>query len=72
MASCEYFTTYVLDIDSKAELNADDNSFNSVLILEGEGNIGGIPFKKGDSVFITAGSGKYTINGKCKAILTKV
>lgn len=72
MASCEYFTTYVLDIESKALLNADDKSFNSILILEGEGDIGGIPFKKGDSVFITAGSGEYAVNGKCKAILTKV
>lgn len=72
MASCEYFTTFVLDIESKAELEADDKSFNSVLILEGEGDVSGIPFKKGDSIFITAGTGKYTVNGKCKAILTKV
>ena len=72
MASCEYFTTYVLDIDSSAELDADDKSFNSVLILEGEGTVGDIPFKKGDSIFITAGTGSYTVNGRCKAILTKV
>ncbi|WP_028509448.1 type I phosphomannose isomerase catalytic subunit [Ruminococcus sp. NK3A76] len=72
MASCEYFTTYVLDIDSKAVLSADDKSFNSILVLEGEGDIGGIPFRKGDSVFITAGTGEYAVNGKCKAILTKV
>ena len=72
MASCDYFTTYVMDIEKSAELDADEKSFNSVLILEGEGSIGDVPFKKGDSIFITAGSGKYTINGKCKAILTKV
>ncbi|MBR1750652.1 MAG: class I mannose-6-phosphate isomerase [Ruminococcus sp.] len=72
MASCDYFTTFVLDIDSKAELDADEGSFNSILILEGEGTVGDVPFKKGDSVFITAGTGSYTVNGKCKAILTKV
>lgn len=72
MASCEYFTTFVLDIESKAELVADDTSFNSVLILEGEGTVGDVDFKKGDSIFITAGTGAYTVNGRCKAILTKV
>ncbi|MBR1764071.1 MAG: class I mannose-6-phosphate isomerase [Ruminococcus sp.] len=75
MASCEYFTTYVLDIDSSAELTADDKSFNSLLILEGEGEVTGgdtVRFKKGDSIFITAGTGTYTVSGKCKAVLSKV
>lgn len=75
LASCEYFTVYSLDIQSKAELEADSTSFNSVMILEGEGRIVGddvIDFRKGDSIFITAGAGKYTIEGECKAVLTKV
>lgn len=75
LSSCEYFTTYALDIDGKAELDADEKSFNSLLILEGEGRIVGgdtVSFKKGDSVFITAGTGKYSVDGKCKAVLTKV
>lgn len=75
LSSCEYFTTYALDIDGKAELDADEKSFNSLLILEGEGQIVGddtVSFKKGDSVFITAGTGKYTVDGKCRAVLTKV
>lgn len=46
MASCDYFTTYVMDIEKSAELDADEKSFNSVLILEGEGSIGDVPFKK--------------------------
>ncbi len=75
MASCEYFTTYVLDIEDKAELEADGTSFNSLLILEGEGTVSGdgkVDFKKGDSIFIAAGTGKYTVEGKCKAVLSKV
>lgn len=75
LSSCDYFTTYALDIDSKAVLNADETSFNSILILEGEGKVVGddtVEFKKGDSIFITAGSGEFTVDGKCKAILTKV
>ncbi|MGN0632599.1 MAG: type I phosphomannose isomerase catalytic subunit [Oscillospiraceae bacterium] len=75
LSSCEYFTTYVLDVETKAELTADESSFNSLLILEGSVTIEGdetVTAGKGDSVFITAGSGKYTINGKCRAVLTKV
>lgn len=75
LSSCDYFTTYAIDVDSKAVLDADDTSFNSILILEGEGKVVGddtVEFKKGDSIFVTAGTGKYTIDGKCKAILTKV
>ena len=75
MASCEYFTTYVLDVESSATLNADEKSFNSLLILEGEGRVTGtdtVEFKKGDSIFVTAGSGSYTVEGRCKAVLSKV
>lgn len=72
MASCDYFTTRVMDVESKAELTADSDSFKSLLFLEGEGTVEGIPFKKGDSFFITAGHGKFVIDGKCRTILTSV
>lgn len=75
MSSCDYFTTYVLDVESKAELKADGKSFNSILVLEGEGKLvcdKELSFKKGDSIFVPANAGDYTIEGNCKAILTKV
>ena len=75
LSSCEYFTTYALDVDTKAELEADEKSFASILVLEGECEISAdetVTAKKGDSVFIPAGTGKFTVNGNCKAILTKV
>ena len=75
LSKCEYFTAYALDIDSKAALEADEKSFVNILVLEGEGNIIAdktMGFKKGDSFFITAGTGKFAVEGKCRAILTKV
>lgn len=75
LSKCEYFTTYRVDVETKAVLEADDSSFNSVLVLDGNPEIVGdetIKAKKGDSVFISAGSGKYTIEGKCEFILTKI
>ncbi len=76
LSSCEYFTTYALDIEASAELEADEKSFVSLLILEGDVKLTNenetIEAKKGDSVFITAGSGKFTVCGGCKAVMTKV
>ena len=57
------------------EFEADEKSFNSILVLEGAPVISGngtVNAKKGDSIFIGAGSGKYTVEGKCTVILTKV
>lgn len=75
LSSCEYFTVYALNIMSKAALFADENSFNSILVLEGSGKLiceGEIELKKGDSIFIAASSGEYIIEGECSVILTKV
>ncbi|MBQ8967318.1 type I phosphomannose isomerase catalytic subunit [Ruminococcus sp.] len=82
MAKCEYFTTYKVDIEERAEFEADDSSFVSLLILEGEPFVtDGEPeptaeeaynTKKGDSIFVTAGSGKFFVEGKCSLILTRI
>ena len=68
-------TTYRVNVETKAELDADENSFNSILVLEGEPVISGgetVSAKKGESVFISAGTGKYTVEGKCTFVLTKI
>lgn len=75
LSSCEYFTVYRVDVESKAVLEADEKSFNSILVLEGEPEIIAddiVKAKKGDSIFISAGTGKYTVEGKCRFVLTKV
>lgn len=72
LSKCEYFTTYRVDVETKAELEADGKSFNSILVLEGEPTVGSVKAKKGDSVFISAGEGKYTVEGKCQFVLTKI
>ena len=82
LSKCEYFTTYKVDIEDKAEFNADDSSFVSLLILEGtpfvtdgepeETADEAVNAKKGDSLFIPAGSGKFRVEGKCSLILTRI
>jgi len=50
------------------ELNADEGSFNSLLMLDGSVDvfcdIGSFELKKGESGFIPAGEGKYSIKGR--------
>lgn len=66
LARCEYFTVDRLDGDF-TDL-CDDESFTSLLVLEGDGMISccgeTMPIKKGDSLFLPAESGNYTVSGK--------
>lgn len=72
LSTCEYFNVNKLEIFDSAQLVADDNSFNSILVLEGKGKIGDVDVNKGDSCFIPAGYGDYEINGNLTVILTDV
>lgn len=72
LSTCEYFNVHKLNIYEQAELEATDGSFNSILVLDGEGKIGDVALKKGESCFIPAGFGKYIFEGKAEVILTDV
>ena len=55
---------------------ADGTSFVSVLVMSGAGKITAsgqtMEVKKGDSIFITAGSGEYELEGDMEVLLTTV
>ena len=77
LAKCEYFTVDVINVDTSAALEADQSSFVNILVLDGgcvlssEGN-DAVELKKGDSVFIPAGLGKFELTGKCSAVMTHI
>ena len=80
VASCEYFTVDKVILDGlrrkKLTGEADGTSFVSVLVMSGAGKITAsgqtMEVKKGDSIFITAGSGEYELEGDMEALLTTV
>lgn len=80
VADCDYFTVDKLNLDGtfmkKMEGTVSGNSFASILFLDGEGTIKNdgetLSFKKGDSFFLTAGSGSYTVEGQCDALVTTI
>lgn len=76
LADCEYFTVSREEIETETLLCADEASFNHVLVLEGDAalvsDFGEVKLKKGSSVFVPAGTGAYTIKGKCSIIITEI
>lgn len=76
LSECEYFTMSVIDIETLFNDCADEKSFISLIVLDGSGTIKNgdeiYGIKKGDSIFIPAGSGSYYISGKSKILLTQV
>lgn len=72
LASCEYFTVTAVDVETAASFTATADSFNSVLCLEGSVQVGDLTLEKGDSLFIPAGEGAYTLKGKAKLVLTQI
>lgn len=80
VADCDYFTVDKLNLDGKVmkkmEGNVSEESFASILILDGEGIISDgketLEFQKGDSFFVSAGSGNYTMEGTCDALITTI
>lgn len=80
VASCDYFTVDKLNLDGhvmkRMSGSIDETSFASILIMEGEGWIACgsevLSYRKGDSFFLTAGSGEYEMTGRCEALLTTI
>lgn len=80
IADCDYFTVDKLNLDGNVmgqiEGVVTDKSFASILFLDGKGRISAcgetLEYQKGDSIFLTAGSGSYTIEGSCDALITTI
>lgn len=76
LASCEYFKVDKFNIDGTLQFSTSDESFASLLCLDGSGKIqfNGecFSFTKGDSYFVPADLGQFSIEGKLEVIVTKI
>lgn len=74
LGKCDYFTVdeYIGPFSS----GCDESSFHALLIMEGEGVLacGGekLRVKKGNCLFLPAGSGEYQVGGKCRTLVIYV
>lgn len=72
LTKCDLFTVDRYKITSDITLTADEDSFNHILVTDGNGEIDGKSAKKGDSYFVPAGYGDYTVKGDIEIIVTRV
>lgn len=76
LASCKYFTVKHLACVNKLFLDTNEKCFQSIIVLDGQGTLtlGNVNMDlcKGDSVFIPAQKGKYTLEGSFEFILSYV
>lgn len=76
LGSCKYFESSKYNVSTEVTLDIDETSFNSIIIIEGEGTIRcqekELDFKAADSFFIPAGRRKVIVSGKCTFIRTHV
>ncbi len=75
LRECDYFIMSLVEVEGVYADSADEDSFVSIIVLEGEGEItgsdGGIfPVRKGDSIFIPADDGNFYVSGKVKLLVT--
>ena len=76
LASCEYFTTYHINLNGMCHLKAGANSFQCITVQAGRMELatagGRVSIKKGESVFLPAGLGRYQLIGHGECILSEI
>lgn len=74
LSACQYFVMKQIEIDSRYMGVCDDTSFTSLVVLAGEGTYEGgettLSLKTGDSLFIPAATGQYTVTGHLQLLHT--
>ena len=72
MVSCPYFNVSVIDVSGVEKTVVSNESFAAFTVIEGEGSISSgdenITLSKGTTVFVFAGAGEVTFNGKMQVV----
>ena len=72
LTKCDLFNVEKVSVNNEFIYNADEKSFVSILVTDGNGFIDTIEIKKGDSLFIPANYGTFKISGNLEIIITRV
>ena len=68
----KFFTATLVEVDGIKQFLKDEHSFKCFTCLEGQGRIGEVDIKKGESVFVPATHGDFEISGDFSAIMTTI
>lgn len=74
LGSCEYFAVNEIKLSGNKTLFADEKSYHALITVDGEAVIETNGYsekiKAGETVFVPAGLGEYTLSGKATILLT--
>lgn len=74
LGSCEYFAVKEIKLSGSRKLCADEKSYHALMAVDGEAEIASENYtetiKTGETVFIPANMGEYTLSGKATILLT--
>ena len=76
LAECEYFSMTALVVNGKCTRTADETSFVSLLVTDGEGTLTGknqtVALKAGSCIFVPAAYGEFSVKGDMKIVEIRV
>lgn len=67
--ACKFFAAMRVSTHTKAVENTRGDSFHILFCLEGDGSVDGTPVTAGQTLFLTADTGEYTVEGDLSYIL---
>ena len=70
LGSCEYFAVKEIKLCGKKILDADKRSYHALTVVAGSMTVNEMPVSLGETVFVSAGTGEYSIEGKATVLLT--
>jgi len=74
LASCEYFTVKEIKLCGEKTFLADEKSYHALVVADGEAEITSQDYmqkiKAGETIFIPANMGKYSLTGNATVLLT--
>ena len=76
LVECPFFTVSRVEVDGNETVNVDEKSFSAFTVTSGSGKITveneSLALKKGDTVFVFAGAGETTLDGKMTVIRSRI
>ncbi|MBD5542757.1 MAG: cupin domain-containing protein [Lachnospiraceae bacterium] len=76
LGQCKYFSAFLYEVEISGEINFDNSSFCSVIVLKGYGKLVAanqtLDFKPGDSFFVPAGKKIIRIEGNSSFVISHV
>lgn len=71
LCRCDYFSAYEVCAYQSRTFCTDGESFHAITVIDGNGKVGDLSAKKGQTFFVPAGYGEYCVSG-IKYILVRV